>query len=207
MDLPGQALDAQIAARRKALGLAPVPAKGAPSPGASPKAAPVWGLALSGGGIRSAVFGFGVVVALARNRVLLRFDLLSTVSGGSFIGGLIGRLFDRERSPGGAGRVQDALADADKRWFTWWLRANGHYLFARGAREGFIAAAVMLRNLVALHVELALLAVSAGAAVPEPDHPPWRRPVQPRPQGLVHDRRCRRRAARRRTVLDADSRA
>jgi hypothetical protein len=173
IDLPGQALDAQIDARRKALSPAPVPAGSTPTTGPSAKPAPVWGLALSGGGIRSAVFCLGVVVALARNRVLLRFDLMSTVSGGSFIGGLIGRLFDRERAPGGAGRVQDALADADQRWFAWWLRANGHYLFARGAREGFIAAAVMLRNLVALHVELALLALAAGAALALADIGVW----------------------------------
>ena len=42
----------------------------------------VTGLALSGGGIRSAVFCLGVVQALAKNGVLKNFDYLSTVSGG-----------------------------------------------------------------------------------------------------------------------------
>jgi hypothetical protein len=45
------------------------------------------GLALSGGGIRSATFCLGVLQRLNRAGVLKRFDYLSTVSGGGFIGG------------------------------------------------------------------------------------------------------------------------
>lgn len=44
------------------------------------------GLALSGGGIRSAAFACGVLEALARNRRLESFDYLSTVSGGGYAG-------------------------------------------------------------------------------------------------------------------------
>jgi hypothetical protein len=44
-------------------------------------------LCLSGGGIRSASFGLGVIQALARAGVLEKFDYLSTVSGGGYIGG------------------------------------------------------------------------------------------------------------------------
>jgi hypothetical protein len=44
------------------------------------------GLALSGGGIRSASFSLGVLQALARKGWLERFDYLSTVSGGGYIG-------------------------------------------------------------------------------------------------------------------------
>jgi hypothetical protein len=44
------------------------------------------GLALSGGGIRSATFNLGVLQALAEARMLERFDYLSTVSGGGYIG-------------------------------------------------------------------------------------------------------------------------
>ena len=43
-------------------------------------------LCLSGGGIRSASFGLGVLQALARARLLDKFDYLSTVSGGGYIG-------------------------------------------------------------------------------------------------------------------------
>ena len=44
------------------------------------------GIALSGGGIRSAIFALGVLQALARRGLLGRFDYLSTVSGGGYIG-------------------------------------------------------------------------------------------------------------------------
>ncbi|MFO0725850.1 MAG: patatin-like phospholipase family protein [Myxococcota bacterium] len=45
------------------------------------------GLAFSGGGIRSATFNLGVLQALAELGLLRRFDYLSTVSGGGYIGG------------------------------------------------------------------------------------------------------------------------
>lgn len=44
------------------------------------------GLALSGGGIRSAAFSLGVMQALDKTGVLKRVDYLSTVSGGGYIG-------------------------------------------------------------------------------------------------------------------------
>ena len=53
------------------------------------------GVALSGGGIRSATFCLGVFQALAQQRLLRRIDFLSTVSGGSYFGGFFGRLFTR----------------------------------------------------------------------------------------------------------------
>lgn len=43
-------------------------------------------LCLSGGGIRSATFGLGVLQGLARLSLLKQFDYLSTVSGGGYIG-------------------------------------------------------------------------------------------------------------------------
>ncbi len=44
-------------------------------------------LCLSGGGIRSASFGLGVLQEFARSGLLERFDFLSTVSGGGYVGG------------------------------------------------------------------------------------------------------------------------
>ncbi len=46
----------------------------------------LFGIALSGGGIRSATFNLGVLQALAQLGVLQRADYLSTVSGGGYIG-------------------------------------------------------------------------------------------------------------------------
>jgi hypothetical protein len=54
--------------------------------GAKPHAV---GLALSGGGIRSATFSLGVLVALARRGLLPQFDYLSTVSGGGYVGSFL----------------------------------------------------------------------------------------------------------------------
>jgi hypothetical protein len=47
---------------------------------------PLVGLALSGGGIRSASIALGVLQGLAARGILKRFDYLSTVSGGGYIG-------------------------------------------------------------------------------------------------------------------------
>lgn len=55
------------------------------------------GLALSGGGIRSATFSLGVLVALARRGVLPQIDYLSTVSGGGYLGSFLSAFLD---SPG-----------------------------------------------------------------------------------------------------------
>jgi predicted acylesterase/phospholipase RssA len=44
------------------------------------------GLALSGGGIRSASFCLGVLQALHAGKILHKIDYLSTVSGGGYIG-------------------------------------------------------------------------------------------------------------------------
>src|SRR5262245_14632329 len=54
-------------------------------------------LCLSGGGIRSATFGLGVLQALARSGVLDNFDYLSTVSGGGYIGGWLTSWLHRDR--------------------------------------------------------------------------------------------------------------
>jgi hypothetical protein len=55
------------------------------------------GLALSGGGIRSATFNLGVLQSLARLGILLRMDYLSTVSGGGYIGSCLSSLLSHRR--------------------------------------------------------------------------------------------------------------
>lgn len=56
------------------------------SPGKPNTLSDLTGLAFSGGGIRSATFNLGVIQALAELRMLKKFDYLSTVSGGGYIG-------------------------------------------------------------------------------------------------------------------------
>jgi hypothetical protein len=50
------------------------------------------GLALSGGGIRSATFAMGIMVALSKRGLLQQFDYLSTVSGGGYAGSFVTQL-------------------------------------------------------------------------------------------------------------------
>ena len=59
---------------------------------AQARQAPLVGLALSGGGVRSATFALGLLRGLAAQGLLRRVDYLSSVSGGE-----IGRASCRER--------------------------------------------------------------------------------------------------------------
>lgn len=132
-----------------------------------------WGLALSGGGIRSATFCFGLLGVFARNRLLERFDLLSTVSGGGYIGGMLGRLLQRARSTADTRAIFAAFGAPEPRWFCWWLRANGRYLVPRGTADRTFALAIFIRNLVAIHLELGALALTLGVALATIDVGVW----------------------------------
>ncbi len=55
--------------------------------------APLAGLALSGGGIRSATFSLGFIQGVADAKRLPHIDYLSTVSGGGYAGAFVGSLF------------------------------------------------------------------------------------------------------------------
>ena len=74
------------------------------------RASGLMGLALSGGGIRSATFCLGVIQALASEGLLRRFDYLSTVSGGGYIGGWLTAWI--KRSKGGVLEVESSLKQA-----------------------------------------------------------------------------------------------
>ncbi|MCU7647589.1 patatin-like phospholipase family protein [Pseudomonas piscis] len=159
-----------------------------------------WGLALSGGGIRSATFGLGVLQALARAPVpdthqanpeqppanteerslLSRFDYLSTVSGGGYIGSFFSSLFlpgrlrpADSRDPVGQaardayqalrfeppGRISTGVDYAERpvgQGPTAWLRENGRYLTPTGAGDMLYALAMTWRNWLSLHAMLGL---------------------------------------------------
>lgn len=121
------------------------------------------GLALSGGGIRSATFGLGVLQALAERDRLRDVDFLSTVSGGGFIGSFLGRLFTRElvaRSMDPAGRVQETLTDGRSGPLRW-LRAQANYIFASGAGDIRQSVGVLWRNLATVHLVIGALLFAA----------------------------------------------
>ncbi|MDH5762315.1 MAG: patatin-like phospholipase family protein [Nitrospinota bacterium] len=75
------------------------------------------GLAISGGGIRSATFSLGVLQALAKNDFLKRFDYLSTVSGGGYLGSSLSFLLKGPRtspSPTSAATPKTTNGDEDQ---------------------------------------------------------------------------------------------
>jgi choline dehydrogenase-like flavoprotein len=127
----------------------------------------VTGLALSGGGIRSATFNLGLLQALARVHCLRRVDFLSTVSGGSYIGSFLGRFFDRLRSePFATGqrgsvypaaeRVEHELVACDSQEVAW-LRKNGNYIAPSGNGDVQFDLAVLIRNLLSAHFVVGVL--------------------------------------------------
>jgi hypothetical protein len=58
------------------------------------------GLALSGGGMRSATFSLGVLIALGKRNLLPQFDYLSTVSGGGYLGSFLTTFLATSRESG-----------------------------------------------------------------------------------------------------------
>jgi hypothetical protein len=117
------------------------------------------GLALSGGGIRSATFSLGVLQAMAREKLLRRVDYLSTVSGGGYIGSFLGGLFTGDRAKNQrppVAKVEATLSDNTSKPLGW-LRENGRYLSPNGGGDLLLAGAVGIRNWVAIQVILGTL--------------------------------------------------
>lgn len=120
-----------------------------------------WGLALSGGGIRSATFCLGLVRGLARNGLLKHFDYLSTVSGGGYLGASLGRLYGGRMD---AAQVEEGVASDHSMWL-WWLRNNGRYLTPAGARDLGFATASIVRGVISTHLEIGILILAMAALV------------------------------------------
>src|SRR5438132_1252917 len=66
-------------------------------------------LCISGGGIRSATFGLGVLQGLARCGLLDKFHYLSTVSGGGYIGSWLSAWIKNKNNPKGIEEVVKEL--------------------------------------------------------------------------------------------------
>lgn len=128
--------------------------------------ADVTGLALSGGGIRSATFNLGVLQALAGGHKLRRVDFLSTVSGGGYIGAFLGRAYDRYRQaalapdkrPAAALRVESELTKPGSLQIDW-LRKYANYV-APATGDLRLDLAVVGRNLISVHFVIGLLCIA-----------------------------------------------
>ena len=109
-----------------------------------PPDAPLVGLALSGGGIRSACFGLGVLQALKKLKFFPHLDYVSTVSGGGYIGGWL-----QAAIANGRPRAIDLHGEEPRE--IRFLRAYSNYLTPKlGLFSGDTWAAVgnSLRNLI-----------------------------------------------------------
>jgi len=123
------------------------------------------GLALSGGGIRSATFCLGVCQHLAEAKFLRRVDFLSTVSGGGFLGGFVGAWIHRK----GIAAVETQLENSESQPVRF-LRENGRYIAPNGSGDIGVALASYLRGWVALLCALGLMLFTltlAGSAAQE----------------------------------------
>jgi hypothetical protein len=152
--------------------------RGAPIEGDGPPRDAV-GVALSGGGIRSATFCLGVFQALARHRLIGKIDYLSTVSGGGYFGSFFGALFTRPKiqaaadvegllDPRGNGAAATPGSEAVRLGLPnvlGWLRENGRYLSPNGSGDALMGGAVVVRNWVAIHVVLLMLALMGFLAL------------------------------------------
>jgi hypothetical protein len=127
----------------------------------SHRALSLTGVAISGGGIRSATFALGVFQALAKLGHLSRFDYLSTVSGGGYFGAFYASLFARGRVT--FGDVRKALSDDSPQLN--YLRNNGRFLAPAGQPDLLLGGAVLFRNWVAVFLVIGCLIVGAGLFV------------------------------------------
>jgi hypothetical protein len=105
----------------------------------------VVGLALSGGGIRSASFCLGALQALDRAGVLKNIDYLSTVSGGGYVGTALSAAMTHSR---GDFPFRSSLTQ-DEPYPVQHIRNHSNYLFPRGSKNVFYNVAIYLRGLLA----------------------------------------------------------
>ena len=144
------------------------------------------GLALSGGGIRSATFCLGVLQGLAELGLLGRFDYLSTVSGGGYIGGWLAAWIKREGDVANVekqlkpNRIEQSAArridganpvggvfDKEPEPIRH-LRAYSNYLAPRPSpfsADGWVLIAIYLRNLLLNQFVFFLLSLALVAGV------------------------------------------
>ncbi|MDP2308907.1 MAG: hypothetical protein Q8P18_22990 [Pseudomonadota bacterium] len=102
------------------------------------------GLALSGGGIRSAMFNLGILQGLHRSGLLRHVDYLSTVSGGGYIGAAWSALTHKAGAPFPFAHTKEVPEPPA----VVYLRNNANYLMLGGTLDGARMAMVILRGIL-----------------------------------------------------------
>ncbi len=123
---------------------------------------PLVGLALSGGGIRSATFGLGVLQGLKRLGLFDRLDYVSTVSGGGYIGSWLQAVLATD------GQARALNLQPQEPQEVRYLRGFSNYLTPRlGLFSGdtWAAVGVSLRNLI-LNFTILSLSLAVPLFVP-----------------------------------------
>jgi hypothetical protein len=123
------------------------------------------GLALSGGGIRSASFSLGVVQELARRNLLKYVDYLSTVSGGGYLGACLSSLLADAKPEALGSRhfpLRKELGETEPPALRN-LRNGSNYLKPPGLLNAMSLAVVLLRGLLLTFI--ALLPLILGAVL------------------------------------------
>ena len=118
---------------------------------ASREAQPLSALCISGGGIRSATFGLGALQGLAEAGLLDKFDYLSTVSGGGYIGSWLTAWKERRHGIGNViPQLMPGAAPQPGMDPVGHLREYNNYLSPRvsmGSADTWTLASTVLRNM------------------------------------------------------------
>lgn len=122
------------------------------------------GLALSGGGIRSATFCLGIVQVLAEKGLLPRFDYLSTVSGGGYLGSFLSNQFtDSEPAVGAAPHGLDSRGEESAPIRH--LRNSSKYLLPKSTLDFLKLVGQLMSGILATALLAMVIPVLAAAIV------------------------------------------
>ncbi|TPL82421.1 patatin-like phospholipase family protein [Mesorhizobium sp. B2-3-12] len=144
-----------IIQRRRRLGVEVSNDASGGKPDSVPKRDPAWlfGVALSGGGIRSASFCLGALQALDQYKLTPRIDYLSTVSGGGYIGSAMVADMTRQEleqaRTGKDGQLDFPFASGDDvhdNELVGHIRDNSRFLAPRGFRDITLSIGILMRG-------------------------------------------------------------
>ncbi|MFQ5637813.1 MAG: patatin-like phospholipase family protein [bacterium] len=135
------------------------------------KTEPQIGLAISGGGIRSASFALGVIQRLVKEKIMPKIDYLSTVSGGGYIGSALTWFLQKGLPGGGVAGLETtnfplghigagSRTDKGGNEILDYIRQHGNYLTPGSGLGALSLFGIVLRSMfVSLVVYLGLFTV------------------------------------------------